>query len=156
MKRFRLATLLVSFAACTGFARAQDVTTLNMNDPGWVMEAGSRLARCAGTYRGAAAVMRDGGRESAANYADNVASGALFAAYLLFTSPEAIASKALDSVDPGVHIEALAWGSKRNFMETRTEPAQAELLHDCALTSSLQSAVLRSSAQVASSAAAQL
>jgi hypothetical protein len=144
MKGFGFAFWIVSLGG-GAVAHAQDVEPLHMNDAAWVRDAGDRLARCAGTYRGAAAVMRGGGRERAASYADSVASGAMFAAYLLLTSPEAIEAKVLDTVDPSVHIEALAWGTKRNFIEKGGEQGQVDLLRSCAQASALQSAVLRSS-----------
>jgi len=136
--------LLVSFSAV---AQAEDVEPLHMNDAHWIRDAGDRLARCAGIYRGAAAIMRDGGRAAGADYAESIASGALFAAYLLLTSPEAAATTVLDGVDPNVHIEALVWGTSRNFIGMDAEgPEQARLLRDCTTrTSALQSAVLRSS-----------
>jgi hypothetical protein len=152
MKGFRFAVWLLSLGGCAALAHAQDVESLHMDDAAWVRDAGDRLARCAGTYRGAAAVMRSGGREQGAGYADSVASGALFAAYLLLTSPEALAAKVLDGVDPSVHIEALSWGTKRNFIEKGAEQGQVELLRGCARTSALQSAVLRSSSGAVSAA----
>jgi hypothetical protein len=124
---------------------AEDLETVHLNDAAWVKNAGDRLARCAGTYRGAAAVMRQSGREQAAAYAEAVGSGALFAAYLLFTSPAALEAKVLDPVDANVHIEALAWGTKRNFimMDTHGDPAMGDVLRSCTRTSSLQSSILR-------------
>lgn len=128
---------------------------LRMHDTAWIRAAGDRLARCAGTYRGAAALMRDGGRAAGADYAENVASGALFASYLLLTSPEAVAAKVLQGVDPNVHIEALVWGTKQNFIGMEAEgPEQAELLRDCTSAAALQSAVLRSSWDTPAPAAA--
>lgn len=146
--------LLISF---NGATHAQDVEPLRMHDAGWIRDAGDRLARCAGIYRGAAAVMRSGGRAAGAAYAESVASGALFASYLLFTSPEAVAATVLEGIDPNVHIEALVWGTKRNFIGMETEgPEQARLLRDCTTrTSALQSAVLRSSLDAPAAAAAQ-
>jgi hypothetical protein len=153
MKGFRLMVWFVSLGGCGVAVHAEDIESLHMNNAAWVRDAGDRLARCAGTYRGAAAVMRGGGREQAASYADSVASGALFAAYLLLTSREALEAHVLDRVDPSVHIEALAWGTKRNFIEKGAEQqGQVDLLRDCARMSALQSAVLRSSSGVASAA----
>jgi hypothetical protein len=147
MKVVTLVIGLVLLVGCGAAAQAQDVESLRMHDAGWIRDAGDRLARCAGIYRGAAAVMRDGGRETGAAYAESVASGALFAAYLLLTSHEAVAATVLHGIDPNVHIEALVWGTKRNFIGMETEGLeQARLLRDCTThTSALQSAVLRSS-----------
>jgi hypothetical protein len=91
--------------------------------------------------------MRDGGRAASADYAESVASGALFASYLLLSSPEAAAAAVLKGIDANVHIEALVWGTARNFIGMEADGAeQAKLLRDCATrTSALQSAVLRSS-----------
>ena len=69
---------------------------IHLNDAASVKDSGDRLARCAGTYRGAAAVMRQSGREQAASYAET-GSGALFAAYLLLTSPAALEAKVLST-----------------------------------------------------------
>jgi hypothetical protein len=44
--------LLVHFGAA---AQAQDGEPLRLHDAGWIRDAGDRLARCAGIYRGAAA-----------------------------------------------------------------------------------------------------
>jgi hypothetical protein len=137
---------LVVLAGRSAFAGAQEAEPLRMNDAAWLRDAGDRLARCAGTYRGAAAVMRDGGRATQAAYAESVASGALFASYLLLTSSEAVTANVLKGIDPNVHIEALVWGTKRNFIEMDAQgPEQAGLLRACTRTSALQSAVLRSS-----------
>jgi hypothetical protein len=138
---------LVLLVGCGAAAQAQDVESLRMHDAGWIRDAGDRLARCAGIYRGAAILMRDGGRAAAADYAESVASGALFASYLLLTSPEAVAATVLHGIDATVHIDALVWGTKRNFIGMEAEgPEQAGLLRECTTrTSALQSAVLRSS-----------
>jgi len=63
------------------------------------------------------------------------------------TSPEAVAATVLHGIDANVHIEALVWGTKRNFIGMETEGSeQAKLLRDCTThTSALQSAVLRGS-----------
>jgi len=113
LKAIRLVTLVAALAAGTIFAQAPDVTPVHLDDAAWVKDTGDRLARCAGTYRGAAEVMRQSGRLQAATYAEGVASGALFAAYLLLSSPVAVEAKVLDTVDTNVHIEALAWGATR-------------------------------------------
>lgn len=146
MKIVLLGLLLLGGSLGT-FAEAQDAEPLRMHDAGWIREAGDRLARCAGIYRGAAAIMRDGGRAASADYAESVASGALFASYLLLSSPEAAAAAVLKGIDANVHIEALVWGTARNFIGMEAEGAeQAKLLRDCTTrTSALQSAVLRSS-----------
>jgi hypothetical protein len=148
---------LVLLGSSAAFADAPGGEPLRMHDAAWIRDAGERLARCAGTYRGAAAVMRAAGQGArAADYAESVASGALFASYLLFTSPGAVAANVLAGTDPNLYIEALAWGTKRNFIELGAEgPAQATLLRDCTRTSALQSAVLRSSAEAPAAAAAQ-
>jgi hypothetical protein len=148
MKRIRVMAcsfLLASFGAA---AHADEFDTVHFDDAAWVKSAGDRLARCAGTYRGAAAVLRERGRKEAATYAENVASGALFASYLLLTSQTAVDGKVLEDVDTNVHIEALAWGTKRNFsmMEAQRDPHAPEVLRDCARTGALQSAVLRDAA----------
>jgi hypothetical protein len=157
----RVTTLVMGFvllASASAVAHAQDVEPLRMHDAGWIRDAGERLARCAGTYRGAAAVMRGAGQATrAAGYAESVASGALFASYLLLSSPEAVAANVLDGVDAAAYIEALVWGTKRNFIEMAAaeSPEQARLLRDCTRTSALQSAVLRSSLDAPAVVAAQ-
>jgi hypothetical protein len=145
MKGMRLAAWFVLSIGSAAVARAQDAASLHMNDATWVKDAGDRLARCAGTYRGAAELMREDGREQAATFADSVGTGALFAAYLLLTSPVAVEGKVLDKVDPNVHIEALAWGAKRNFimMDEQHDPALSAALRSCTETGALQSSVLR-------------
>ena len=98
----KVVTLVIGLVLVIGFnapAQAQDIEPLRMHDAHWIRDAGDRLARCAGIYRGAAAVMRDGGRVAGAAYAESVASGALFAAYLLLTSPEAVAATVLHGID---------------------------------------------------------
>ena len=156
MKSIRLAVWLVSSIGSAALARAEDAGTLRMNDAAWVKDAGDRLARCAGTYRGAAELMRHDGREQAATFAESVGSGALFAAYLLLTSPAAVEAKVLDKVDPHVHIEALAWGAKRNFimMDEQSDPALSGVLKRCTEASGLQSSVLRDSSAAPATAAA--
>jgi hypothetical protein len=145
----KVITLVIGLAVVGSpgaYAEAQNAEPLRMHDAAWLRDAGDRLARCAGTYRGAAAVMRDGGRATRAAYAESVASGALFASYLLLTSAEAQAANVLQGIDANVHIEALAWGTKRNFIEMDAQgPEQAKLLRACTRASALQSAVLRSS-----------
>jgi hypothetical protein len=155
MKGIRLTTWLVLLGGFAVSANAQELETLRLTDAAWVKAAGDRLARCAGTYRGAAEIMRHGGREQAATYAESVASGALFAAYLLLTSPTAVEAKVLDEVHATVHIDALAWGTKRNFimMETELDPPLAALLRSCTQTSTLQSLVLRGSLTIPITAA---
>jgi hypothetical protein len=141
---FSCIALLCASTAAAEAAQAADLQTLRMDDPSWVKEAGDHLARCAGTYRGVAEVMRGSGREQAASYAESVGSGALFAAYLLLTSPTAVAGKVLAEVDPNAHIEALAWGTKRNLimMDKSHEPGSLDALRGCTQTSALQSSVL--------------
>ena len=155
MKGIRLTTWLVLLGGFAVSANAQELETVRMNDAAWLKAAGDRLARCAGTYRGAAQIMRQSGREQAANYAEGVASGALFAAYLLLTSPTALEAKVLDQVEATVHIDALAWGTKRNFimMDTERDPPLAALLRSCTQTSSLRSSVLRGSLTIPMTAA---
>jgi hypothetical protein len=134
--------LLLGHAA---LANAADVEPLPLRDATAMRDAGDRLARCAGTYRGAAELMRRSGEYEAAAYAESVGFGALFAAYLLLTSPAAVEADVLADVDPNVHIEALAWGSERNFVrldERRDGPA-AEVLRACTETRFLQSSLLR-------------
>ena len=94
--------------------------------------------------------------EQAAEYADGVASGALFAAYILLTSPAALEAEVLARVDPNVHIEALAWSHKRNFIMAAEakESGLTEKLQSCTATSSLQSSVLRTLMATTTSAAA--
>jgi hypothetical protein len=147
MKGILLSVWFLLSIASAVRARAEDIGTLHMNDAVWVKDSADRLARCAGTYRGAAEVMRHGGREEAATFAESVGSGALFAAYLLLTSPAAVDAKVLDKVDTHVHIEALAWGAKRNFimMDEHADPASSGVLRSCTETGALQSAVLRGS-----------
>ena len=141
--------LMAWFVSLSGSAaaRAENDDVLRLNDAAWVKDAGDRLARCAGTYRGAAAVMHEGGREQAAAFAESVATGALFAAYLLLTSPAAIDAKVLGKADTHVHIESLAWGAKRNFvmMDEQSDPELSRVLRACTETSALQSSVLRGS-----------
>ena len=162
MKCPRFVTLTVAmlgaFAATAG---AQDLETARLDDAVWMKAAGDRLARCAGTYRGAAEVMRQGGREQAATYADGVASGALFAAYIALTSPAVLEANALETVDPNVHIEALAWGTKRNFMMAAAESDRAQgdaalpdVLRACTQIGDLQSSILRTLAEPATPVAA--
>ena len=134
--------MLYGYAA---FAQTEPVEPLRLTDVVAMKEAADRLARCAGTYRGAADVMRKSGREAAATYAENVGFGALFAAYLLLTSPAATDAQVLGGLDPNVHIEALSWATERNFvmMEEQAEPVTAEVLRACTETADLQSSLLR-------------
>jgi hypothetical protein len=156
MKSIGLTAWLVLSIGTVTVARAEDAGTLRMNDAAWVKDAGDRLARCAGTYRGAAELMRHDGREQAATFAESVGSGALFAAYLLLTSPAAVEAKVLDKVDAHVHIEALAWGAKRNFimMDAQGDPALSGVLRSCTEASELQSSVLRGASASPATAAA--
>jgi hypothetical protein len=147
----RLAACIVSLVASIATqASAEDAGALHFDDAAWLRTSADQLARCAGTYRGAAEAMHAGGREQAASYAEAVGSGALFAAYLLLTSPDAVNAKVLDGVDVQVHIEALAWGAKRNFvmMDAQHDPALSDALRRCTETKFLQSAVLQSSTAV--------
>lgn len=147
MKIRRSLALAIAFSVTLSLeAGEQTLEPLHLEDAAWMKDVGDRLARCAGTYRGAAEVMRRSGREQAASYADAVASGALFAAYVLFTSPAALNAKVLDNVDANVHIEALAWGYKQNFIMASegAETGLTDTLRSCTATSALQSAILRS------------
>ena len=54
---------------------------MRYEDAVWLKNAADGLARCVGTYRAAAEVMRVGGREQSAAYVESVATGALLAAY---------------------------------------------------------------------------
>ena len=158
MNAIRLMTCVVLLSSCA-VANAEGLDTLHWNDAAWVKDAGERLARCAGTYRGAAEVMRRGGREQAAAYADAVGSGALFAAYVLLTSPAVFEAKVvLHEADANVHIVALAWGSKRDFiaMDEQRDPTLPGLLRTCTQTSSLQSSVLRGPTEIPTAAEADL
>ena len=144
MTGIRLAACLLLLVGRAALGGVTDAGTVHLNDATWVKDAADRLARCAGTYGGAAQVMRKSGREEAAAYAEQVGSGALFSAYLLLTSPAAIEGKVLDKVDPMVHIDALEWGSKRNFimMEAQGDAATSDLLSACIETTSWQSSIL--------------
>jgi hypothetical protein len=145
MKGVRLLACVFSFFSCAALAETQNVDPLDLTSAAAIKSAGDRLARCAGTYRGAAEVMRRNGREDAAAYADAVGSGALFAAWLLFTAPAAVEANVLAAVDPNVHIEALAWGSERNFvmMDAQAEAAAMQAFRACKNTAPLQSSLLR-------------
>ena len=145
MKGARLFAWLLPFFACAALAQTRSVEPLELASAAAIKSAGDRLARCAGTYRGAAEVMRRNGREDAAAYADAVGSGALFAAWLLFTAPAAVEADVLAAVDPNVHIEALAWGSERNFvmMDAQAETAAMQVFKACKETAPLQSSLLR-------------
>jgi len=130
--------------------------TLPISDAKALKEAGDRLARCAGTYRGAAAVMRESGRAEKAAYAESVSFGALFAAYLLLTSPSAVEAKVLGALDPNLHIEALAWAGERNFVmqNAQAEPAALQAFKACRETELLQSRLLRGALPVLAAAPA--
>ena len=145
MKGIRLLACAVLLHGCAALAETGGVEPLRLNDAAAVKQAGDRLARCAGVYRGAAELMRRNGRDEAAAYAESVGFGALFAAYLLFTSPVAVDADVLDEVDPNVHIEALAWGTERNFvlMDEHADPPRSESLRACRETNVLQSSLLR-------------
>jgi hypothetical protein len=145
MKGSWLLTGIVLLSGYAALADAADVEPMRPSDAAAVRGAADGLARCAGVYRGAAELMRRSGRAEAAAYADSVGTGALFAAYLLLTSPAALEAKVLGSLDPNVHIEALAWGSARNFvmLEEQAESGTAAALRACTATSSMQSSVLR-------------
>jgi hypothetical protein len=139
----------IRLLACTlllhGHAALADTEPLHLDDAAAVKAAGDRLARCAGVYRGAAELMRRSGREDSAAYAESVGFGALFAAYLLFTSPAAVDAAVLGDVDPNTHIEALAWGTERNFvlMDEQAQPPRSAALRACAQTGVMQSSLLR-------------
>jgi hypothetical protein len=143
MKGIRLLACTVLFY---GYAALADTgEPLPLHDATAVKVAGDRLARCAGIYRGAAELMRRSGRDDSAAYAESVGFGALFAAYLLFTSPVAVETGILDDVDPNVHIEALAWGTERNFIlsDEHADPSRSESLRACRETNVMQSSLLR-------------
>ena len=156
MKGIWLLTLIVLLRGWAAGADTADIEPLSLHDAAAVKDAGDNLARCAGVYRGAAELMRRSGRADAAAYAESVSSGALFAAYLLLTSPTAVEAKIFDSVDPNVHIEALAWGSERNFvmMDEQAESGTVAVLRACTATVSLHSSVLRGALPVLATAEA--
>lgn len=144
MKSIRL---LACAAVLFGHAALADTTVaepLQLSDAAAMKNAADSLARCAGIYRGAAEVMRNSGREEQAAYAESVGFGALFAAYLLLTSPAAVAADVLDSVDPLAKIEALAWGSERNvvMMDAQAEEGVVAAVRACKQTAELQSSLL--------------
>jgi hypothetical protein len=143
--RLLACVLLCHAPAYAALAEPRNLEPAPLTSAAEIKSAGDRLARCAGTYRGAAEVMRKNGREHAASYADAVGTGALFAAWLLFTAPAAVEANVLRAVDPNVHIEALAWGSERNFvmMDAQAEPGAMQAFKACRETASLQSSVLR-------------
>jgi hypothetical protein len=145
MKGVRLLACVFLCHASAALADVGTVEPLPLTSAAAIKSAGDRLARCAGTYRGAAEVMRNNGRDDAASYADAVGTGALFAAWLLFTAPAAVEANVLSAIDPNVHIEALAWGSERNFvmMDAQAEPGAMQAFKACRETALLQSSVLR-------------
>jgi hypothetical protein len=145
--------LLACAAALYSHAALADTTIaepLRLSDPVAMKDAADSLARCAGIYRGAAEVMRNSGREEQAVYAESVGFGALFAAYLLLTSPAAVAADVASSVDPLAKIEALAWGSERNFvmMDEQAEAGTVAAVRACKQTAELQSSLLRGASPV--------
>lgn len=148
------AALLWGFAAV---GNAQTSAASRFDDPAWAKDAADGLARCAGTYRGAAEVLRADGRRDRANYLDGVASGALFASYVLLTSPAALEGRVLGTVDTHVYIEALARGSETNFSAlsdaAQSAGAMAQALRSCTQTSGLQSSVLQTLKTAATPAA---
>jgi hypothetical protein len=155
MKGVRLLACVLLCHASAALADAHAVEPLPLTSAAAIKTAGDRLARCAGTYRGAAEVMRNNGRDDAAAYADAVGTGALFAAWLLFTAPAAVEANILSAIDPNVHIEALAWGSERNFvmMESQAEPGAMQAFKACRETVGLQSSLLRGALPVLASTA---
>jgi hypothetical protein len=139
--------LLACVAVLFSHVAVADTTVaepLRLSDAAAMKDAADSLARCAGIYRGVAEVMRTSGREQQAAYAESVGFGALFAAYLLLTSPAAIDADVLDSVDPLAKIEALAWGSERNFvmMNEQAEEGIVAAVRACKQTAELQSSLL--------------
>lgn len=156
MKGMWLLTCILLLRGYAALADTGDVEPLRLRDVAAVKDAADGLARCAGVYRGVAELMRRRGRAEAAAYADSVGTGALFAAYLLLTAPAAVEAKILDSIDPNVHIEALAWGSARNFvmLEEQAEAGTAAVLRACTATSVTQSSVLRGALPVLAAAEA--
>jgi hypothetical protein len=139
--------LLVAMCWTDGQAVEHGTDSFHFEDVAWARAAADELARCAGTYRGAAQVLRDGERVEGAAYLDGVASGALFAAYVLLTSPAAIESKVLGAVNTQVYLAALADGAEVNFNRLAERPATTAAMSDalqlCTRTSVLQSSVLR-------------
>ena len=145
MKSLRLVACAALLQGHLALAQQPNVEALLISDAAALKQAGERLARCAGTYRGAAAVMRESGRAEKAAYAESVSFGALFAAYLLLTSPSAVDAQVLGAFDPNLHIEALAWASERNFVmqNAQAEPAAMQAFKACRETEALQSRLLR-------------
>jgi hypothetical protein len=143
--KIRLVACAALLQAHLALAEQTNVELLPIADAAAMREAADRLARCAGTYRGAAAVMRENGRGQKAAYAESVGFGALFAAYLLLTSQSAVDAKILGALDPNVHIETLAWASERNFVmqNEQAEPAALAAFKACRDTEVLQSRLLR-------------
>jgi hypothetical protein len=147
MKRTEFATLVVALLAWHGAARSQDVGTVRFHDAAWSREAAGSLARCSGTYQGAARVMRQGGRDQDAAYLEQVATGAFFAAYVLLTPGSAPRGETLDTRYTKVYLEGLARSSEQRFGAIASGPssdrALSEALRTCTRMSMLQSSVLR-------------
>lgn len=150
IKRTQIMAVVAVLAGYAALAGADEVQTLHMSDAAWVRDMGDRLARCAGTYRGAAQVMRRTGRRQAANYAEGVGSGALFAAYLMLTAPATRAAELLANADVNAHIEALARSANQHFLEMSSarDPAMPAELRSCTRMSSLQSLILQGSTAI--------
>ena len=158
MNGIRLLICVGLVTANGAIARAETPEIFHFTDASWVKDAGERLARCAGAYRGVAAVLRKSGRDEPAAYADQVGSGALFAAYLLLTSPVAADADAPNAVDVNVRIDTLAWGTERNVVmaDAQRESGLPTELRACTQLSALQSAVLHGAMAVSAVAAAPL
>ena len=147
MKNMGLVTLAAALLGWSnGQATAEGIDAVHFEDAVWVQQSADGLARCGGTYRGAAHVMRAGGREQSATYLDAVSTGALFAAYILLTSSDSLEDNVLDSHDATVYIERLARGSEGSFKTlangSLSDGAMAVALRSCVQKSSLQSSVL--------------
>ena len=147
MKRTELITLVIALLVWHTEARPQDFDTVRFHDAAWAREAAGSLARCSGTYQGAARVMRLGGRDQDAAYLEQVATGAFFAAYILLTPESAAGGETLDTRYTKVYLEGLARSSEQSFGAIAASPssdrALSEAMRTCTRMSSLQSSVLR-------------
>lgn len=118
---------------------------MRYEDAVWLKNAADGLARCVGTYRAAAEVMRVGGREQSAAYVESVATGALLAAYLLLDSRATLKNEPLSAHAASVYLEGVADAASGEFAALApANEAMSLSLRGCVALSGLQSSVLKS------------
>lgn len=124
---------------------SQPVEEWHFDDPDWLKETADRIARCVGTLRGGADMMRQGGQENSAVYLEDSARGYLLVSQMLLTQRADALGRVLYGDDSEQYVEALAYGEESHFkamFETNDSEVSA-MLDGCLEVNELVSVVIQ-------------